>query len=319
MILPIPTQLAEARADTSRMTHFPNPCLVSLRKACRTATAVVSTLGALILIVACGGDRRQAIQACQHIADKCRVEFSPGYIHECADNWAEARKWMDENTFYDALDCTRTAATCPEVIGCMAGAGGRLFEGAERGFERMMGRKNDGMRSHAKQNSDDRSHPDESTDESSHSDKSADQPSRSDRPSEDRTADDRPRSDRPSDDRPADDRPRSDKSADEPSRSDRPSDDNSHPRPRVSVGNLWHRFGVFGRNNAPLPRECQRANSVCADDEPFARDGCRDLVGNLRADADSLKEVAECYDSANNCYQFQNCTHNMMFKLMLGD
>jgi len=67
--------------------------------------------------------------------------------------------------------------------------------------------------------------------------------------------------------------------------------------------------------NEPLPAECKRADDVCAPDEPFARDKCRDMVGNLKSDPATLGELTSCYARANNCYELEKCTTNMWFKL----
>jgi len=65
----------------------------------------------------------------------------------------------------------------------------------------------------------------------------------------------------------------------------------------------------------PLPAECKRADEVCDKDEPFARDKCRRMVGNLKADAANLTELTTCYAAANNCFAFKKCTTDMWFKL----
>lgn len=68
-------------------------------------------------------------------------------------------------------------------------------------------------------------------------------------------------------------------------------------------------------NKGPLPAECSRADEVCAPDEPFARDGCRRTVGNLKADPDNMKELTTCYAAAKNCFAFKKCNDDMWFKL----
>jgi hypothetical protein len=64
-----------------------------------------------------------------------------------------------------------------------------------------------------------------------------------------------------------------------------------------------------------LPPECARANAVCADDEPFARSKCAEMVGNLKADAENKKKLTDCYAAAKNCFAFQKCTDQMWFDL----
>lgn len=68
-------------------------------------------------------------------------------------------------------------------------------------------------------------------------------------------------------------------------------------------------------NAEPLPPECKRADEVCSKDEPFARDKCRDMVGNLKADTANLTALTTCYAAAKNCFDFKKCTTDMWFKL----
>ncbi len=60
-----------------------------------------------------------------------------------------------------------------------------------------------------------------------------------------------------------------------------------------------------------LPRECERANEVCADDEPFARRECARMVGNLKADAQNTAKLVACYGESKNCFTFQRCTDQL--------
>lgn len=66
--------------------------------------------------------------------------------------------------------------------------------------------------------------------------------------------------------------------------------------------------GTRPDGDSPLPRECARANEVCADDEPFARDKCARMVGNLKADPQNKAKLVACYADAKNCFAFQRCT-----------
>jgi len=72
------------------------------------------------------------------------------------------------------------------------------------------------------------------------------------------------------------------------------------------------RGGAASReDDASLPPECQRANDVCADDEPFARRECARMIGNLKADAENRKKLTDCYAQAKNCFAFEKCTDQM--------
>ena len=48
-------------------------------------------------------------------------------------------------------------------------------------------------------------------------------------------------------------------------------------------------------DEVPLPPQCARANQVCADDEPFAREKCANMIGNLEADAANTAKLVGCY------------------------
>jgi hypothetical protein len=70
-----------------------------------------------------------------------------------------------------------------------------------------------------------------------------------------------------------------------------------------------------GDEEGPLPPECKRADEVCAADEPFARDKCVRMVGNLKADAENRKKLVSCYEASKNCFEFKKCTTDLWFEL----
>lgn len=225
----------DCRATTPRMTSSLDADLRDLMALASPrerdyvrGVRILLVVGAQLLLVGCGG-KGQARKACEHMAEACGVEVSGSDLRECVDGLDELRKPLGEKTVDDLVSCTRDANTCPEIIGCMAGAGARIGDDVTRGFERMFGERS-------------------------------------------RTSHD--------------------------------------PWERHSTG------GDHAGVEPTLPAECLRANVVCAPDEPFARDGCRDLVGNLRADAENLRELTECYGRAKNCFAFKGCSTDMRFKLM---
>ncbi|MBS1119796.1 MAG: hypothetical protein H6Q90_2024 [Deltaproteobacteria bacterium] len=73
--------------------------------------------------------------------------------------------------------------------------------------------------------------------------------------------------------------------------------------------------GRHDRADDRLPAECKRADEVCAPDEPFARSKCKEMVGNIRADEVNKRKLVRCYQKANNCFAFAECTNDMWFEL----
>ncbi|MGZ3420890.1 MAG: hypothetical protein ACXWUG_06625 [Polyangiales bacterium] len=74
--------------------------------------------------------------ACLKLADLCAPKAKGGVddLEQCVDQFKQFRKAVGDEAVDKGLSCVEKASTCPQAVGCVAGAGVKGMSGALKEF-----------------------------------------------------------------------------------------------------------------------------------------------------------------------------------------